>query len=115
MLRNSNFRPVFQNVLHFYHNTTSVLYSVTRSSTNAHKPNTDSYKFIHKNSTPLTAGKTNRKKILLYAQQNQVINHDLMTIQRTRDFKIFHKSTMLAQIRKSHAVKIHLQGATSIN
>lgn len=75
MLRNSNFRPVFRNTL-LLTTPTSVLYSVTRSSTNAHKPNTDSYKFIHKSSTPLTAGKTNRKKKLLYTQQNQVINHD---------------------------------------
>lgn len=115
MLRNSNFRPVFQNIPHFYYNTSSVLYPATRSSTNAHKPNTDSYKFSHKRSTPLTAGKTNQKKILLYTQQNQIINHDLTTIQRTRDFNISYKFTMFVQIRKPHAVKTNPQGATSIN
>lgn len=52
MLRNSNFRPVFQNVLHFYHNTTSVLYSVTRSSTNTHKPSMNSHKSTQKHSSP---------------------------------------------------------------
>lgn len=108
MLRNSNFQPVFQNIPHFYHNTSSVLYPATRSSTNTHKPNTDSYKFIYKNPTPLTAGKTNRKNRLLYAQQNQVINLNLITIQRTRDSNISDKSSMFVQIRKSHAVKIHL-------
>lgn len=60
MLRNSNFRPVIRNDLHFYHNTTS--YSVTRSSTNTHKPNTDSHKFTYKHSSLLATEITNRKK-----------------------------------------------------